>query len=86
MKSSIILSFMTVSFLFISGCSEDKVSNKEETSKPKEEAAKEEKKLKAQNWWELWRGLQQRRVWTICRVLPIRRRPKGSGTSQGKIK
>ncbi|WP_234941419.1 hypothetical protein [Bacillus altitudinis] len=44
MKNSIILSFMTVSFLFISGCSEDKVSNKEETSKPKEEAAKEEKK------------------------------------------
>lgn len=33
---------MTVSFLLISGCSEDKVSNKEETHKPKE-AAKEEK-------------------------------------------
>lgn len=44
MKKSIILSLMTVSFLLISGCSEDKVSNKEETSKPKEEVTKEEKK------------------------------------------
>ncbi|MEY8695954.1 hypothetical protein AB9M90_15455 [Bacillus safensis] len=43
MKKSIILSLMTVSFLLISGCSEDKVSSKEGASKPKEEVVKEKK-------------------------------------------
>lgn len=47
MKNSIILSLMSVSFLIISGCSEARVSSKEETSKPKEEVAKEEKKTES---------------------------------------
>ncbi|MCP9283618.1 hypothetical protein [Bacillus safensis] len=47
MKNSIILSLVTVSFLFISGCSEDKGSDKEDPSKPKEEAAKEKKKTES---------------------------------------
>ncbi|MGN7329765.1 hypothetical protein [Bacillus altitudinis] len=47
MKISILLSLTTVSLLLISGCSEGKVSSKEQTSKPKEEAAKEEKKTES---------------------------------------